>query len=282
MESIILTISERLEDLRKKHGLTLEQLAEATKISKSALSKYENQDFKDISPFNVAALAKFYGVTTDYLLGVSNMERPDDAEIQELRLTNGALDVLKSGGFNGALLSEVMCHKDFQQLMVDMEIFVDHIAQMQINNLNYGLGAARGIVQKQYRPDENELFYRTAELGKIPADEYVSSVLRDDLTGILRDIREARPKRTADETGVSPFAAIEEFQKKVQDVIEGEGSPEERAAKVYLAAWGIDYDDLTPEEFVILIRILEKSELKEHSISRRGRNQPRSHKKRKK
>ena len=30
MESIILTISERLEDLRKKHGLTLEQLAEAT------------------------------------------------------------------------------------------------------------------------------------------------------------------------------------------------------------------------------------------------------------
>ena len=99
MESIILTISERLEDLRKKHGLTLEQLAEATKISKSALSKYENQDFKDISPFNVATLAKFYGVTTDYLLGVSNMERPDDAEIQELRLTNGALDVLKSGGF---------------------------------------------------------------------------------------------------------------------------------------------------------------------------------------
>ena len=201
MESIILTISERLEDLRKKHGLTLEQLAEATKISKSALSKYENQDFKDISPFNVATLAKFYGVTTDYLLGVSNMERPDDAEIQELRLTNGALDVLKSGGFNGVLLSEVICHRDFRQLMVDMEIFVDHIAQMQINNLNYGLGTARGIVQKQYRPDENELFYRTAELGEIPADEYVSSVLRDDLTGILRDIREAHPKKAKDDAG---------------------------------------------------------------------------------
>lgn len=65
------------------------------------------------------------------------------------------------------------------------------------------------------------MFYRTAELGKIPADEYVGSVLRDDLTGILRDIREARPKRTVDEIDVSPFAAIEEFQKKVQDVIEG-------------------------------------------------------------
>ena len=282
MESIILTISERLEDLRKKHGLTLEQLAEATKISKSALSKYENQDFKDISPFNVATLAKFYGVTTDYLLGVSNMERPDDAEIQELRLTNGALDVLKSGGFNGVLLSEVICHRDFLQLMVDMEIFVDHIAQMQINNLNYGLGTARGIVQKQYRPDENELFYRTAELGEIPADEYVSSVLRDDLTGILRDIREAHPKKAKDDADISPVAVMEEFQKKVQAVIEGEGSPEERAAKACLAAWGIDYDSLTPEEFVVLIGVLEKSKFKENSISRRGKNRLAPQKKRKK
>ena len=180
------------------------------------------------------------------------------------------------------LLSEVICHKDFRRLMADMEIFVDHIASMQIDNLNYGMGIARDTVQKQYRPDENELFYRTAELGRIPADEYVSSILRDDLIGILRDIREARPKKKEDETVVSPFAAIEEFQKKVQAVIEGEGSPEERVAKVYLAALGIDYDSLTHEEFVVLIGILEKSKLKENSISRRGRNRPVSHKRRKK
>ena len=280
MESIVLTIAERLKDLRKRHDLTLEALAKDVGISKSALGTYETDDFKDISPFSIVKLAKFYGVTTDYLMGVSNLEKETDTEIQELRLTNGALNVLKSGGFNGVLLSEVICHKDFQRLMVDMEIFVDHIASMQIDNLNYGMGTARGIVQKQYHPDENELFYRTTELGKVPADEYVSSVLRDDLTNILRDIREARPKKTEDGTGTSPFAAIEEFQKKVQAVIEGEGSPEERAAKVYLTALGIDYDSLTHEEFVVLIGILEKSKLKENSISRRGRNQPRSLKKR--
>lgn len=281
MEDLILTITERLKDLRKDRGLTLEALAEATNISKSALGTYETGEFKDISPFSIVKLAKFYGVTTDYLMGVSNLEKEADAEIQELRLTNGALDVLKSGGFNRVLLSEIMCHKDFQRLMVDMEIFVDHIASMQIDNLNYVMGTTRDIVQKQYHPDENELFYRTAELGKIPADEYVSSVLRDDLIGILRDIREARPKKANDGTDVSPFAAIEEFRKKVQAVVEGEGSSEERAAKLYLAALDIDYDSLTHEEFVVLIGILEKSELKENSVSRRGRNRPTSHKKRK-
>lgn len=82
------------------------------------------------------------------------------------------------------------------------------------------------------------------------------------------------PKKTEDDANVSPFAVIEEFQKNVQSVIEGKGTPEERAAKAYLAAWGIDYNDLTPEEFVVLTGILKKSEFKENSISRRGKNDP--------
>lgn len=281
MEDVILTIAERLKDLRKKRNITLEALSKDVAISRSALGTYETGEFKDISPLSIVRLAKYYGVTTDYLMGVSNLEQEADVDIQELRLTNGTLDVLESGGFNRLLLSEIMCHKDFQRLMVDMEIFVDHIASMQIDNLNYSMGATRDIVQKQYHPDENEVFYRTAELGQIPADEYVSSILRDDLIGILRDIREAHPKKAKDETD-SSFAAMEKFWKKVEAVVEAKGCPEERAAKLYLAAWGIDYDKLTPEEFVVLVGILEKSEFKEHRISRRGRNRTTPHKKRKK
>ena len=64
-----LTIQERLKDLRVvDRGLSLEQLAEQTGLSKSALGKYESEDFKDISPFAIVTLAKFYGVSTDYLL----------------------------------------------------------------------------------------------------------------------------------------------------------------------------------------------------------------------
>ena len=48
-----LTIQERLKDLRVERGLTLEQLSAETGISKSALGKYEADDFKDISPFSI-------------------------------------------------------------------------------------------------------------------------------------------------------------------------------------------------------------------------------------
>ena len=42
-----LSIQERLKDLRVERGLTLEQLAEQTHLSKSALGSYEADDFKE-------------------------------------------------------------------------------------------------------------------------------------------------------------------------------------------------------------------------------------------
>ena len=52
-------------------------------------------------------LAKFYGVSTDYLL------------------------------------SELICHKDFQRFMLDAEIYVDRIADMRVNDMNAVLEAVR-------------------------------------------------------------------------------------------------------------------------------------------
>ena len=54
-----LTIQEKLKDLRVERHLALEQPAEETGISKSALGKYEADDFKDISPFSIVTLAKY-------------------------------------------------------------------------------------------------------------------------------------------------------------------------------------------------------------------------------
>ena len=50
------------------HLLTLEQLAEQTHLSKSALGSYEGDNFKDISRYALIELAKFY----DCLLYTSN------------------------------------------------------------------------------------------------------------------------------------------------------------------------------------------------------------------
>ena len=56
MDHSILTIQERFEELRKDRGLTLEQLAEQTGLSKSALGGYEVNDEKDIGHHAVIKL----------------------------------------------------------------------------------------------------------------------------------------------------------------------------------------------------------------------------------
>ena len=118
-----LTIQERLKDLRVERGLTLEQLSAETGISKSALGKYEADDFKDISPFSMVALAKFYGVSTDYLLGLTEQKNHPNTELDALHLGDDAIEVLRTGKFNHRLLSELICHKDFQRFMLDAEIY---------------------------------------------------------------------------------------------------------------------------------------------------------------
>lgn len=68
-----LSIQERLKDLPVARGLTLEQLAAQTLLSKSASGSCEAGGFNDISHHAFIKPAKFYGVTAGYSLGLSEL-----------------------------------------------------------------------------------------------------------------------------------------------------------------------------------------------------------------
>ena len=263
-----LTIQERLKDLRVERSLTLEQLSAETGISKSALGKYEADDFKDISPFSMVELAKFYGVSTDYLLGLTEQKNHPNTELEALHLGDDAIEVLRTGKFNHRLLSELICHKDFQRFMLDTEIYVDRIADMRVNDMNAVLEAVRQMALMKNGGDENDLYLRTLEVAQIREDEYFGSLIADDLKGILRDIRnDHRPDTmTADESSLA--AAV---QGQLQDAMNFEGSVEEKKAKALLATLGIDYDAITMEQFVNLIEVLKLSKHLKTPISQRGK-----------
>ena len=224
--NIKLTIPERLKDLRTERGFTLEQLSEATGISRAALGKYEADDFKDISPFSIAALAKFYGVSADYLMGLTETKNHPNTELEALHLGDGAIEVLKDGQFNHRLLSELICHKDFQRLMLDAEIYVDRIAE-----------------------------------------EYFGHVVADDLTGILRDIRESHK---TDSTIADEPSAAAQAQQQLQTAMNFEGSSDEKKARAFLVTFGIDY--ITKEQFVNLIEVLRLSKHMKNSVNQQGKS----------
>lgn len=268
---IKLTIPERLKDLRVERHLTLEQLAEATGISKSALGKYETDDYKDISPYSIIELAKFYEVSTDYLLGETETKNHPNADLHDLHLSDDMIALLKSGKINNRLLCEMATHKDFQRLIVDMEIFVDRIADMRINDMNTVLDVTRRQVIEKYNPSENDLYVRTLELAQISEDDYFSHVVHNDIDGIMRDIRDAHKKDTMTADEKSPAS---EAQRQLETAMSYEGSEDEKKARVFLASLGIDYDKLTQEEFMTLINVLKKSAHMKSPYNQRGKASP--------
>lgn len=265
-----LTVQERLKDLRVVDAkLTLEELAERTGLSRSALGKYESDETaKDISPFAILTLAKFYGVSTDYLLGLTENKDHPNTELNALHLSDEAIAVLTTGDFNHRLLSEMICHKDFQRMMLDAEIYVDRIADMRITNMNAALEAVRQSVIKKKGNDQEDLYLRTLELAQVQEEEYFGHVISKDLNGILRDIRDAHRKdmTTADES-----SAAVEVQSQLQEAMDFKGSEDEKKARFFLRNLGIDYDALTMEQFTNLIEVLKLSKHMGSPISQRGK-----------
>ena len=172
-----LSPQERLKDLRvvDKH-LTLEQLEAQTGLSKAALGNYERKE-QDISAFAIATLAKFYGVSTDYLMGLTENKNHPNTELQALHLSDDMVALLSSGKINNRLLCELATHPNFLRLIVDMEIFIDRIADMRVNQMNLILEATRQSILKEHASGENDLYMRTLELGQVQENDFYSHIL---------------------------------------------------------------------------------------------------------
>jgi transcriptional regulator with XRE-family HTH domain len=77
------TLGEKIRDLRKKRGLTLDKLAELTESSKSYIWELENKNPPRPSAEKLAKIAEQLGVTLDYLMdetsGITVEESEDKA-----------------------------------------------------------------------------------------------------------------------------------------------------------------------------------------------------------
>lgn len=77
----------RIRQLREKRGLIQEILAAELGITQQMLSKYEN-DITVIKMDILKRIAEYFNVTTDYLLGVSDVKR----DMQRQMKMNETLD----------------------------------------------------------------------------------------------------------------------------------------------------------------------------------------------
>ncbi len=63
--------AERLKDLRKEKGLSIQALSKEVKIGVASICRWENCQ-ADVKGMQLVVLAKYFDVTIDYLMGLED------------------------------------------------------------------------------------------------------------------------------------------------------------------------------------------------------------------
>ena len=150
--------------------------------------------------------------------------------------------------------------------VVLFELLIQGIATMQIQNLNALVDTVRHEIIERYRPGEDDPHLKVLQAAHISDDEYFSHMVLDDLNLIIRDIREAHKK---DSESAPQTTVADELKENLEAVENFKGSRDEKLVVLYCKQLGINYKNLSDEEFRWLIRILKKSKKMGTPISQR-------------
>ena len=262
-----LTIQERLKDLRVECGLTLEQLAEQTHLSKSALGSYEADDFKDISHYALIKLAKFYGVTADYLLGLTETKNHPNADLADLRLSDDMIELLKSGRLDNSLLCELATHSDFPRLMAELEIYVNGVATKQIQGANAIVDAMSATIMKRHNPGLTDPQLRQLITAHIDEDSFCRYVIQQDINKIALDLREAHKD---DFFSVPEDNPLKGFLQAADEAASEDGDPEQASLAFICKRLKLNLKKLSEDEKKWLKKIAQKSDLLKKPKPQRG------------
>lgn len=267
----LLTIQERIKDLRVERGLTLEQLAEKTGLSSSALGNYETNEYKDISHFAIIKLANFYGVTTDYLLGFSETKKHSKADINSLRLSDEMIELLQQGKMNIPLFCELATHKDFPKLLADIEIYVNRFASKMISFLNSFVDAGREQILAKAKPLQPDKILNLLSNISIDEGNYFDRRIHDDMNAIIKDMRETHKDRSESASDDPAYDLIGLMSETLDELAQFKGSQLEKAVMIFCKTNGIIYTKLTDEEKNWLTKIIQKSKVAKTTASQRGK-----------
>ena len=261
------TVSDRLRDLRFFSGEpTLEEVSKETGISTTALSTYENDELKDIPHTSIIALAEYYHVSADYLLGLTENQEEGMTELRELSVNDEFVCLLKSREIHNELLCEFCTHPAFRDFLSDLEIYVDGMAGISIQTMNVIVDTIQNTIMRKIGEEpelrEDQQTLRMLEAAIVDEDEYFLQRLSKSLGVIARNLREKHKK---DPESVDYDLIAKEYNRKIREAEKLRQSRGDKGAllEILLASFAeqIQYpiSKITREEKEVLRGLFERS-----------------------
>ena len=216
-------IKERLEDLRNRRKLTLKELSEKTGVDYSTLSRIENGNVKKIGDDVLLKLARFFGVSTDFLLGITNVPDKKNYTIEELSLTPEAARNLYTGTVDNRVINLLLAHPDFGTLTNRIADYLDDTMAAGIAAQNQFYDSVSDLMTKIGKEDKTRRQAAITQAKearslrrKLYADELAQ--IESLFKGILSSIKRSAP---TGKTEIAKAMTKEAFDHMVSEVTKG-------------------------------------------------------------
>ncbi len=258
------TMGEKIKDLRVERHLTTKQLAQATGISEAVLNGLENDSGRDVGYSRIIDLAKFFEVPTDFLLGFTESRITKNIELKALGLTDKAIEVLLDKRQDNELVSRLIEHDEFSNLINAIDIYIKQLAAKSINTINNLTAVVqRGVENYVASTGQSEGYDEAIKYineTKVDEDEFLRYRITERFNQILRDLYRNNEEKTQMPPIISETnemtanmvdvldmvkagtAQIETPEDAVRVMMERLGVSEEEMQDVLEMVWGEDED----------------------------------------
>ncbi|MCL2426135.1 MAG: hypothetical protein FWD05_07335 [Oscillospiraceae bacterium] len=247
--------------------MTLSDLAGETGIPLSTLQRAEGQDDIRIGYQDITALAKCYNVSTDYLFGLTHNRQHRHIDVDTLRLSDSAIEMLTGEKFNNRLMSELISHPDFPSLLRAIEVYVDRKVLPQMNTMNAMYKVAENAIKEKHEVADNDEIIALLQESVVDEDAYLRYRISERFNALMKSLFDAHKK---DALPDEQTEIIKEMAITIKDYPAQQEQEEKARWKMgfFAKQIGLNLNGLTDEETTILMKALRNSK-----VYKQGRRQ---------
>ena len=199
---------QRIQDLIKDSSISQAELAGIIGLSESAFSRYLKGQTEMLGDGYIIKIAKHFNVSTDFLLGETNIPDRKNYDIEELGISAEAAKLLYTGRLDSRVLNLLLENPHFPQLLALLARYQKEIVRSGIAAMNQQLTFINSLLlaQAESVPDSaGAATQLAADLRgvRMPVINADTTAIQNLFMLIVRDIKEQGETIAADSNAVT-------------------------------------------------------------------------------
>ena len=214
------SVGERVRELREERGLNRKELAQQCEVDESTLGRIERKEIQKIPSDAIQKLAKFFKVSTDFLLGETDIPDRKNYDIEELGLSIQAAKNLYTGAVNVQVINLLLADPGFAMVTNMIADFFDdkmaagYAAQNQVYKSVSEL-MSRIAKEKPELRKQIQKINRDARAKQTPLYENELIQIQTSFMAVIRRLKKEFPSKTEQSAMLSKTV----FDNMVQNLI---------------------------------------------------------------